>query len=107
MIDKINMTEEEIKLNYITPSITDKWSMSCIRMEFLVAPGRIMLDGKKAKRKDASRADYLLFYKDTSTCRPNSTLVTYGYSFGDEHINRVIIDMTLTFRCCPPSMAAS
>ncbi|PLO21604.1 hypothetical protein CWN48_08230 [Klebsiella pneumoniae] len=29
----------------------------------------------------------------SATCRPNSTLVTYGYSFGDEHINRVIIDM--------------
>jgi hypothetical protein len=26
-------------------------------------------------------------------CRPNSTLVTYGYSFGDDHINRVIRDM--------------
>jgi hypothetical protein len=30
---------------------------------------------------------------------PNSTLITYGYSFGDEHINRVIRDM-LTIR--PP-----
>ena len=28
-----------------------------------------------------------------AVCRPNSTLVTYGYSFGDEHINRVIRDM--------------
>ena len=26
-------------------------------------------------------------------CRPNSTLVTYGYGFGDEHVNRVIEDM--------------
>ena len=26
-------------------------------------------------------------------CRPNSTLVCYGFSFGDEHINRVIEDM--------------
>ena len=29
----------------------------------------------------------------SAVCRPNSTLVTYGYSFGDEHINRVIRDM--------------
>ena len=70
MINKSQMTEEEIKLNYITPAITDKWSKSCIRMEFLVAPGRIMLDGKKAKRKDASRADYVLFYNDTSAWFP-------------------------------------
>ena len=44
--------------------------MSCIRMEFLVTPGRIMIDIKKAKkvrRKDASRADYVLFYKDIIT----------------------------------------
>lgn len=26
-------------------------------------------------------------------CRPNSTLVTYGYGFGDDHINRIIKDM--------------
>jgi len=29
----------------------------------------------------------------SAICRPNSTLVVYGYSFGDEHINRVIEDM--------------
>jgi hypothetical protein len=28
-----------------------------------------------------------------AVCRPNSTLLTYGYSFGDEHINRIIRDM--------------
>lgn len=26
-------------------------------------------------------------------CRPHSALITYGYSFGDDHINRVISDM--------------
>ena len=26
-------------------------------------------------------------------CRPNSSLVTYGYGFGDDHVNRVIKDM--------------
>ena len=29
----------------------------------------------------------------SAICRPNSVLVTYGYSFGDEHINRTIRDM--------------
>ncbi len=28
-----------------------------------------------------------------SLCRPNSVLVTYGYGFGDDHINRIIQDM--------------
>ena len=70
MIDKKDMSEEEIKLNYITPAITETWSKSCIRMEFPVTPGRIMLDGKKAKRKDAGIADYVLFYNDTSAWFP-------------------------------------
>lgn len=26
-------------------------------------------------------------------CRPNTALVTYGYGFGDDHVNRVIADM--------------
>ena len=35
MIDKSQMTEEEIKLNYITPAITATWAKNSIRMEFL------------------------------------------------------------------------
>ncbi|MDR8391147.1 SIR2 family protein [Aliifodinibius sp. S!AR15-10] len=29
----------------------------------------------------------------TAICRPNSSLVTYGYGFGDSHINSIIEDM--------------
>ena len=29
----------------------------------------------------------------SALCRPNSTIVTYGYGFGDDHINRIIRDM--------------
>jgi len=29
----------------------------------------------------------------SSICRPNSSLVTYGYGFGDSHINKVVEDM--------------
>jgi hypothetical protein len=38
---------------------------------------------------------YVDLFRDfaAATCKPNSTLVTYGYSFGDEHINRIIEDM--------------
>jgi hypothetical protein len=28
-----------------------------------------------------------------SVCRPNAAVVTYGYGFGDDHINRVLLDM--------------
>lgn len=38
---------------------------------------------------------YSDLFKDFShsICRPNSALVTYGYSFGDSHINLIIKDM--------------
>lgn len=38
---------------------------------------------------------YADLFKDFSQaiCRPNSTIVTYGYSFGDTHVNRIIEDM--------------
>ena len=38
---------------------------------------------------------YVELFRDfaAAICRPNSTLVTYGYGFGDDHINRVIRDM--------------
>jgi len=38
---------------------------------------------------------YSELFRDLSTaiCRPNSVLVTYGYGFGDSHINRIISDM--------------
>ena len=28
-----------------------------------------------------------------AACRPNSVVVTYGYGFGDDHVNRVLRDM--------------
>lgn len=38
---------------------------------------------------------YADLFRDFSAalCRPNSVLVTYGYGFGDDHINRVLADM--------------
>lgn len=40
---------------------------------------------------------YSELFRDFSTaiCRPNSILVTFGYGFGDSHINRFIKDMLL------------
>ena len=70
MIDKSQMTEEEIKLNYITPAITATWAKSSMRMEFPVTLGRIVIDGKKARRDKKGVADYLLFHNDSGTWFP-------------------------------------
>jgi len=48
-----------------------------------------------SKAYETSFFPYSELFRDFSTaiCRPNSVLVTYGYGFGDSHINRIILDM--------------
>ena len=54
-----------------------------------------MIYPNSAKDRETSEYPYVELFRDfaASICRPNSTLVTYGYGFADEHINRVIHDM--------------
>ena len=48
-----------------------------------------------AKDQQTTFYPYSELFRDfaTAICRPNTTLVTYGYGFGDTHINKVIEDM--------------
>lgn len=63
---KKNMTEEDIKLNYITPAILNAgWNPKTqIRMEYAFTAGRIIVRGNISSRGKAKRADYVLFYKN-------------------------------------------
>jgi len=69
---------------------------------YLKAPGlagadamRLMIYPNAAKDRETAGYPYVDLFRDfaAASCRPNHTLFTYGYSFGDEHINRVIEDM--------------
>ena len=69
---------------------------------FLSASGPMNIDARQlmiypnaAKDRETAYYPYVELFRDLATtiCRPNSTLVCYGYSFGDDHINRVIEDM--------------
>jgi hypothetical protein len=55
----------------------------------------LMIYPNSAKDLETVDYPYAELFRDFSAalCRPNSTLVTYGYGFGDEHVNRVILDM--------------
>lgn len=55
----------------------------------------LMIYPNATKDRETAGYPYVELFRDfaSATCRPNSVLVTYGYSFGDEHINRVIRDM--------------
>lgn len=61
MISKNNMSEEDIKLQYITPAITSKWDQKKITMETQVTDGRINLKGNFVFREKPKRADYILY----------------------------------------------
>ncbi|MHA3772648.1 SIR2 family protein [Verrucomicrobiota bacterium sgz303538] len=54
-----------------------------------------MIYPNAAKDMETIAFPYAELFRDfaCALCRPNSTLVTYGYSFGDDHINRIIQDM--------------
>jgi len=55
----------------------------------------IMIYPNPAKDIETTMYPYAELFRDFSAavCRPNSTIVTYGYGFGDDHINRIIKDM--------------
>ena len=61
------MTEEEVKLNYITPAIEKAgWDKKQIRMEYAITAGKIIVRGNKGYRQKKKHADYLLMYKGDS-----------------------------------------
>ena len=60
MIEKWQMTEEDIKLRFITPAIEAKWSNN-ITMETKITDGRFNLRGNMSFREKPKRADYILY----------------------------------------------
>lgn len=61
ILPKHQMSEEDIKLQYITPSITSKWSRDKITMETRITDGKINLKGNFVFREKPKRADYILY----------------------------------------------
>ncbi len=61
ILDKKQMTEEDIKLQFITPAIQSKWGLDRITMETRITDGRISLKGNLAVREKPKKADYVLY----------------------------------------------
>lgn len=55
----------------------------------------VMIYPNPAKDFETTHYPYAELFRDfaASVCRPNAVLFIYGYGFGDDHINRVILDM--------------
>ena len=65
LMTKHEMTEEDIKLQYITPAIESAgWDkLKQIKMEYNFTDGRVIVRGNVTARGKRKRTDYLLYYK--------------------------------------------
>lgn len=83
ILSKKQMTEEDIKLQYITPAIVSKWDQSKITMETSITDGRINLKGNLVSRQKPKKADYILYinkYKPIAVveAKDNTHSVSHG-----------------------------
>ena len=83
MLPKHLMSEEDIKLQYITPAITAKWDISKITMETKLTDGKINLKGNLVVREKPKRADYVLYLAPNNPiaiieAKDNNHSVSYG-----------------------------
>lgn len=55
----------------------------------------VMIYPNSAKDVETTHYPYAELFRDfaAAVCRPNAVVVTYGYGFGDDHVNRVLLDM--------------
>ena len=61
ILQKKQMSEEDIKLQFITPALTSKWPIGKITMETQITDGKINLKGNFVFREKPKRADYILY----------------------------------------------
>ena len=79
---KKQMTEEDIKLNYITPAIQPGWK-GFITMETKITDGRINIKGNMVARMAPKKADYVLYLNDNKPiaiveAKDNNHSVSHG-----------------------------
>ncbi len=83
ILPKNQMSEEDIKLQYITPAILSKWSRDKITMETKITDGKINLKGNFVFREKPKRADYILYFSTNNPiaiveAKDNTHTVSYG-----------------------------
>ncbi len=85
IIDKKQMTEEDIKLNFITPALLEKGWKDKITMETAVkfTDGKINLKGNLVSREKPKKADYILYLNKNNPiaiveAKDNNHTVSYG-----------------------------
>ena len=96
-----DMSEEDIKLKFITPSIMDKgWGYDNISMEKMVkfTDGKINLRGNLFSRSKAKYADYMLYYnKATPIAIVEAKDATHSISYGMQQAKEYAMMMNIPF----------
>lgn len=100
ILSKRNMTEEDIKLQFITPAVTEKWSRGKITMETRITDGKINLKGNLAFREKPKRADYLLYLSANNPiavieAKDNTHSISYGLQQAMEYAR--MLDLPFAF----------
>ena len=83
VLPKHQMSEEDIKLQYITPAITARWDTAFITMEQKITDGKINLRGNISVREKPKFADYVLYLNSSTPiaiveAKDNNHSVSYG-----------------------------
>lgn len=100
ILDKKQMTEEDIKLQYITPAILKKWDLGLITMETKITDGRILLGGNMAVRSKPKKADYVLYANKNKPiaiieAKDNKHTIAFGMQQAMEYA--IMLDVPFAF----------
>ena len=83
ILDKKQMTEEDIKLQFITPAIESKWGRHRMTMETKITDGRVNIRGNFVVRENPKKADYVLYLAPNKPiaiveAKDNKHSISYG-----------------------------
>ena len=102
IFDIKDMTEEDIKLQYITPALTSKWDIKKITMETSplnnFTDGKVRINGNIPSRDKGKRCDYVLWYnKGTPLAIVEAKDNNHSSSFGMQQAISYGIMMNVPF----------
>lgn len=96
-----DLSEEDVKLRFITPALLKKWDKDTqIKMEVSFTAGRVIVRGNVSTRAKGKKADYILYYKNTKPlavveAKKNIFDVGYGMQQAKEYAE--ILDIPFAY----------
>ena len=95
ILPKKSMTEEDVKLQFITPAITSKWDIKKITMETQITDGKVNLKGNLVFREKPKRVDYLLYLNANNPiavveAKDNNHSISFGLQQAMAYVRRAV-----------------